>query len=155
MIIEDLHDSDKGGYQFLEHMADAEIEAFGSSLEQAFENAARALEDTMVDIGKIRPRLNYEIAVQGGDESELLYAWLESLIFKEDTENLLFSKFQCKISRESSKYELHARVAGERFDPNRHQQKTAVKAPTYHEMRIERGEKAGQTFVKIKFVLDL
>ncbi|MGI0036609.1 MAG: archease, partial [Nitrososphaera sp.] len=35
------------GYRFLDHMTDALIEAYGSTLEEAFENAGKALSDTM------------------------------------------------------------------------------------------------------------
>jgi hypothetical protein len=38
-----------GGYRFLDHMTDAVIEAYGTTLEEAFENAAKALCDTMID----------------------------------------------------------------------------------------------------------
>ena len=139
------------GFRFLEHMTDAEIEAYGMSLEQAFENAASALEDTMVDIKSIQPELSEEIIVEGEDKEALLYSWLEALIIKQDTENMLYSKFSCAISKTQKGYELRAKIFGEKFDPSKHEQKTAVKAPTYHEMKID--EKQQQ--VTLRFLLDL
>lgn len=140
------------GYRFLEHMTDAEIEAFGNNLEEAFENAGRALEDTMVDIASIGSKVTDEITVEGSDKEALLYSWLEALILKQDTDGMLYSKFSCSISRkDDGTYGLTATVRGERFDRAKHEQKTAIKAPTYYEMRVE--ETVGHA--SVRFVLDL
>ena len=40
------------GYQFLDHMTDAYIEAHGSTMEEAFEFAAEAVVDTMISVKK-------------------------------------------------------------------------------------------------------
>lgn len=158
------------GYRFLEHMTDAEIEAYGSTLEEAFENAAKALEDTMVDIATIEPLHEENIKVEGTDKYELLYEWLESLIVKQETEGMLYSRFECKIFSKTNQKEnqnnnnnnesslsnvnhfyLEARAAGEKFDPRKHEQKTAIKAPTYHDMTIYQQNSQ----VTLKFLLDL
>ncbi|HZW55055.1 MAG TPA: archease [Nitrososphaerales archaeon] len=140
------------GYKFLEHMTDAEIEAYGNDLNEAFENAGKALEDTMVDIRSIASDTTEEITTEGADKESLLYSWLEALILKQDTEGMLYSKFKCRISQRSDgSFELRATVGGERFDPARHEQKTAIKSPTYYAMKIE--ETAGH--FTLRFVLDL
>jgi SHS2 domain-containing protein len=141
------------GYRFLEHMTDAEIEAYGSTLDEAFEKAGEALEDTMVDIDTIRPEIEERIKVEGKDMQELLYEWLESLIVKQDIEGMLYSKFACKISKEKKGVTLEATVSGEKFDPERHESKTAIKAPTYHDMSIE--ENLDRRRVTLRFLLDL
>lgn len=139
------------GYRFLEHTTDAEIESYGKTMEEAFENAAKALEDTLVNIEKIKPQTEEEISVKGKDIEALLYSWLEALIIRVDETNMLFSKFKCKISRTEKGFLLEARVFGEKFDPKRHEEKTGVKAPTYHGMKIE--EKNRQ--ITLRFILDL
>ena len=139
------------GYRFLEHITDAEIEAYGSTLEKAFENAGKALEDTMVDIKTIRPKSEEHIKVEGKDMQELLYAWLESLIAKQDTDGMVYSKFDCKISRGKNVFTLEATVSGEKFDLKRHEEKTAIKAPTFHQMTINENSIP----IKIHFILDL
>jgi SHS2 domain-containing protein len=53
-----------GGYRFLDHMTDAIIEAYGSTLEEAFENAAKALCDTMIDLKTGRSDSNVSIFCQ-------------------------------------------------------------------------------------------
>lgn len=139
------------GYKFLEHITDAEIEAYGQNLEEAFENAARATEDTMVDIDTISPLEEKSFELRGNDLESLLYSWLEELISLQDTESLLFSKFVCKISEEKNAFRLDAKIFGEKFDRTKHEQKTAIKAPTYHRMKIIQEQK----LVTLRFVLDL
>lgn len=132
-------------------MTDAEIEAYGSTLEESFENAAKALEDTMVDIRTIRTQIKDQIKVDGLDKKELLYQWLEALIIKQDTEGMLYSKFDCKISEKENGFTLESTVSGEKFDPKIHEERTAIKAPTYHEMSIIEGPRR----VTLKFLIDL
>jgi SHS2 domain-containing protein len=139
------------GYRFLEHTTDAEIESYGKTMEEAFENAAKALEDTLVSIEKIKPQIEEEISVSGKDIEALLYSWLEALIIRVDETNMLFSKFKCKISKTEKGFFLEAKLFGEKFDPKRHEEKTGVKAPTYHGMKVE--EKNRQ--ITLRFILDL
>ncbi|MHB8567404.1 MAG: archease [Nitrososphaerales archaeon] len=139
------------GYRFLDHMTDAEIESYGRTFDEAFENAGRSLEDTMVDISTIKASIDGEIKVEAGDLGSLLYSWLEALINKQDIDNMLYSRFKCTISRNGDGFGLYANVSGEKFDPVRHEQKTAVKSPTYHGMKIM--EEPGK--VTMRFLLDL
>ena len=53
-------------------------------------------------------------------------------------ENRLFGKFEIIDMDEES---LAAVVRGERLDPARHQIFTEIKAVTFHEMQLERGQK--------------
>ena len=92
------HLSSGQGFRYLEHITDAEIEAYGRNLEEAFENAARETEDTMVANDSIRAIEEKKIELVSNDLESLLYSWLEALISLQDTESLLFSKFMCKIS---------------------------------------------------------
>ncbi len=146
-----IHLSSEEGFRYLEHITDAEIEAYGRNLEEAFVNAARATEDTMVAIDSIRATEERKIELEANDAESLLYSWLEELISLQDTESLLFSKFECKISKEQDVLKLAAQIFGEKFDPRRHEQKTAIKAPTYHRMKIIQEEK----LVTLRFILDL
>lgn len=133
-------------------MTDAEIEAYGRNLDEAFENSGRAVEDLMVDIDSIRPVESRKAELSGKDLGSLLYEWIESLISFQDSEGLVFSEFSCKISQtHSGDYSLKAKLSGEVFDPERHEQKTAIKAPTFHDMEIS--ENKGR--VTMKFLVDL
>jgi len=140
------------GFRFLDHMTDAEIEAYGLDIDEAFENAAKAVEDLMVDLSSIRPIETKELKIEAHDLGALLYDWIEALIALQDNEGLLFSRFECRIDKiNAEKYILIAKLFGEKFDPSRHEQKTAVKSPTFHDMIFTEKD----SLVTMRFLVDL
>ncbi len=131
----DLDKTEK--FVFLEHTADAFIAAYGSSLEEAFENAALAMFEVMTDTDKVNAQIKETVEVEAEDEYALLYSWLEALLVKFEVTGLLFSKFEVhKIKDDKEKFKLEATIWGEEFDSARHPQKVGVKAATYHQMEI-------------------
>jgi len=140
------------GFEFLEHTADIYIAAYGRNLAEAFENAARAMFETMTDIDAIKPEIQENVEVKGEDKKALLYTWLEELLIRFDISGRLYSKFDVKEIKETDcGYELRAIIYGEPFDPSRHVQKVGVKAITYHRMEIEETSKG----IILKFILDI
>ena len=149
-ILRELSDTFQG-FRFLEHMTDAEIEACGANIDEAFQNAGRAVEQLMVNLDSIDEVESRVIKVSGRDLESLLYDWIEALITIQDEDGLLFSSFVCKISKNSSGYFLLANALGEKFDPEKHEQKTAIKAPTFYDMKIS----VGVDKVIMRFLVDL
>jgi SHS2 domain-containing protein len=144
--------NDDKGYEFLEHTADAYIAAYGRDLAEAFENAAVAMFDVMTEVKTVNPRLQDSVTAEGEDEYSLLYSWLEALLIKSETDQMLYSKFKIlEIARTASGLRLEARIWGEKFDPKKHLQKVGVKAVTYHRMEILK--EPGR--VTLKFILDI
>ena len=140
------------GYEFLPHTADVYIAAYGCTLEEAFENAAKAMMEVMTDPNKVRAEKEVEINVEGHDLESLLYNWLEELLYIFETEGLIFSKFQVlSIKKLNGKYLLKAKAWGEKFNPEVHESRTLVKAATYNLMEIKKDEKK----CTLKFVLDI
>jgi len=141
-----------GKFEFLEHTADILIAAHGQSLEEAFENAALAMFEVMTDTTKVNPAEEDTVEVDAEDEYALLYSWLEALLVKFEVKGMLFSRF--KISSLEDKPEglkLKANVWGEKFNPEKHPQKVAVKAVTYHRMEIIKDIEK----VTLEFILDI
>jgi SHS2 domain-containing protein len=141
-----------GKFEFLEHTADILIAAHGQSLEEAFENAALAMFEVMTDTTKVNPAEEDTVEVDAEDEYALLYSWLEALLIKFEVKGMLYSKF--KISNLEDKPEglkLKANVWGEKFNPEKHPQKVAVKAVTYHRMEIIKDIEK----VTLEFILDI
>jgi len=139
------------GFRFLEHVADVYVEAYGSSLEEAFEHAATALFEVMTDTSKVKPEVVKRVKVTGFDEYSLLYNWLEELLYLYEVENILFSKFKVHITKVNEDFSLEGEAWGEQFDDKRHEKRTEVKAVTYSQMEILRKE--GK--VVVRFVLDI
>lgn len=142
----------KRNFEFLEHMADAYIAAYGRDLAEAFENAAAAMFEVMTDIEKVNPEDEDYVEVEAADEYALLYNWLEELLVKSEINEMLYSKFEVsEIVRTADGFRLKAKIWGEKFNPKKHPQKVGVKAVTYHQMEIIREpDKA-----TVKFILDI
>ncbi len=139
-------------FRFLEHTADAYIEAYGDTLEEAFENAAFATIEVMTDADKVEPKIEDDVEMEAHDEYALLYNWIEELLIRFETTENLYSRFKISSIEETpSGLRLKAKIWGEPFDPEKHPQKVGVKAITYHRMEIVK--KPGKTTVK--FILDI
>jgi len=143
----------KTGFEFLEHMADAYIAAYGRNLNEAFENAALAMFETMTSTSDVEHNVEEEVEVEGEDEQSLLYNWLEELLVRFEVENMLYSKFNVLeiLRKRGGGFKLKAKIYGEPFDPEKHKQKVGIKAVTYHRMEIEKKPDG----VVVKFILDL
>jgi SHS2 domain-containing protein len=139
-------------FRFLEHTADAYIEAYGDTLEEAFENAASAAMDVMTDVEEVEPRIEDSVETEAYDESALLYNWIEELLIRFETTERLYSRFEISSIEEiPDGLRLRARIWGESFDPEKHAQKVGVKAITYHRMEIVREPEK----VTVRFILDI
>ncbi len=142
----------KKGFRFLEHTADAYIEAYGDNLEESFENAAAAMTEVMTDLGKVDARHEESFVVNASDEYALLYSWLEELLLEFELKGKLYSRFDVSgIEETSGGFILHARAWGEDFDSEKHTSKVGVKSVTYHRMEIVKEPEA----VIVRFILDI
>ena len=144
------------GYQYLDHTADILVHAWAPSFSEAFEEAAKAMFDAMTVIAKIRPHTSKQLQVTGHDQSELLYNWLEELLYIFETQQYLFCDFSVSITppnekAEYSQWVLDAEVHGEEFDKVRHLSKVGIKAVTYSHLQI----KSSPTQTSLHFLLDI
>jgi SHS2 domain-containing protein len=141
-----------GKFEFLEHTADVYIRAHGKTMEEAYENAALAMFEVMTDTDKITQKQEETLEVEAEDQYALLYNWLEALLVKFETENMLYSKFQItKWEETDENFKFKAKIWGEKFDPKKHPQRVGVKAVTYHRMVIIRERDR----VVLEFILDI
>ena len=139
------------GFRYLDHVTDAIVEAYGSSLDEAFENSAKGLVNTMIDLEQITPDQEYEIVAKGYDVKSLLYDWLEKVMLGLLIDNIALSDFKVKISERNSNYYLKGIAKGETLDLKKHHYKVEIKAVTYHEMEIKQAE----NIITTRFLLDL
>lgn len=133
------------GFEILDITGDAGIRAFGSSLPELFANAALGMYSLMTDIGRVEEKQKLALKVTGHSLEGLLVAWLNDLIFRFDTYgfvgdmiviNGISPKEETMAGAE--KFSLTAHVAGETFDPSRHEGKLLIKAATYHDLKVEK-----------------
>jgi len=142
----------KKGFKFLEHTADAYVEAYGTNLEEAFENAALATIDVMTELEKVEPKIEEALEVEAPDEYALLYSWLEELLVKFELTGKLYSRFKVSsIEKTPVGWKLKAKAWGEPYNPEKHPSKVGIKSITYHQMEIVKKQKS----VTLRFILDI
>jgi SHS2 domain-containing protein len=122
-------------YEYFEHQADIGIRGKGRTLAEAFEQAALAMFEIMVETKDLQNGRSQLVEVEGNDLSELLIAWLSELLFLKDVEGKMFSRFEIKSI---DKNKLVDKVYGETIDPSRHKLKLEVKAATYTQLFVEK-----------------
>ena len=105
-------------YEFLKHTADVTFKPYGSDVNELFENAAEALESTMVFLDEVA--LGDTCTTQIGSDfyENLLYDWLAELLIPLEIERFAVKKWLVGIVGLS----LTADCLGERLEPNRHRQ---------------------------------
>jgi len=131
----------------IDHTADVGIIAYGSDLKEAFANSAYGMFSLIADLDEVSEKVSRSIDVRSTDREALLVDWLNELLYLFDVEHIIFKRFA--IASLSQK-RLQARVYGEKVDTSRHRLKTAVKAATYHMLKIEKNKE-----VKVRFILDI
>ena len=124
-------------FRFLEHTADAMFEAFGSSLNELFENAALAVEEIQVNTKTVQPTETRIITLKSDTIEMLLFDFLQEIIYLKDAEEILFSQFKVEI--EQNKHcSLIAKCSGEKINPQKHELNVDAKAVTMHQFEVKK-----------------
>jgi tRNA nucleotidyltransferase (CCA-adding enzyme) len=123
-----------GRWEHLSHEADVGVRGIGSSLAEALAQAARAMTGAVVDLDSVRPQLSVEIQCAGRDAEDLLYAWLNAVIYEMATRRMLFNRFDVQIENS----QLRAIAWGEPVSPNRHEPAVELKGATFTALRVRR-----------------
>jgi SHS2 domain-containing protein len=123
------------GFRLLEHTADMGIEAWAVSLEDVFVQTARGLRSLMIGDCPTGRDLQHKVRLEAGDNTELLVTWLNEIIYRFDTMNLVPDSFQ--IDRVGGGG-LQATIHGEVYDPGKHRIERQAKAATYHRLLLEK-----------------
>ncbi len=127
-------------FNFLANVATSDLafEAFGKDYNELFGNAALALESAQVDLASVKPNIVKKIKIKGGSLEDLLFSFLEELVFLKDSEQMLFSQVSCIVETDDANFILKAKLRGERINPQKHKLGVDVKAVTKHLFKIEK-----------------
>lgn len=112
--------------------SDVAFEATGKTPEELFVNAAKETMAVMTDVAKVEPKVSFPLELTKDSLVDLLFFFLDELIFLKDKHEMLFSRFDVKISGTK----LLATVFGEKIDPKKHELKVDVKAVTKHNFSV-------------------
>jgi len=127
-------------YEFVPHTGEAKFRAYGATLGEAFGNAALALASLMYDPDAIGRAETRKVRVGGRDLQRLLLRFLEEVLFLAETGAFLTAGFDSvEIEASAEGYSLAAGLRGA-FSAEGCDFHGEVKAVTYSEMKVERGE---------------
>lgn len=129
-------------HKFLEHTADVLFVAEAEALPELFKQCALAVEEVMVNPVKIQPKQKVEITGENKSIENLLFDFLDDLIYYKDAEQLVFSSFEIKIEEkeEGSLFQLKCTACGEKINPEAHEPKVDIKAITLHLFEVKKTE---------------
>jgi len=120
-------------YETFDHTADIGLRIRADNLDTLFGEAARGLFSLLVEnIGDVQPTRQETIRLEGTATDYLLFDWLSELLFRFETEHLLFAEFTVSVTEEG----LSAVIRGEPVDPSRHRLLHEIKAITYHQLEV-------------------
>lgn len=122
-------------FRTIEHTADIGIEVEADTLAGLFAEAALGMLSLIVDPTTVSRVEQRSISLAAGDIGELMFRWLNELLYLVYAEELVFAAVRVgRVGPDA----LEAEVEGERLDPARHQVGEEIKAATYHQLTVER-----------------
>jgi SHS2 domain-containing protein len=116
--------------------ADLLVEGRGKTLGEAVANVALGMLNTITPLTGIVERETYRAEAEGTDLQSLILNILDEILFLNDSEGLTAKNLTVEIDEE--KLRASATGRGERFSAATHETGIAVKAVTYHMMKIEK-----------------
>ena len=135
------------GYRLTPHTADVGLTAWGDTLAEAFEHAARALVAVTYDPRTIRLRETRDVAVEADRPDRLLVRFLNEIVYLVDAEGFVPLRARVELGDGTLKAELRGRVADDTRPARRGPH---VKAVTYHGLDVDPGPP-----VRVRVVVDI
>jgi len=119
-------------WEHFEHGADIGIRGIGSTLEQAFEQAAVAMTTVITNLDLVSASKVVCIHCEAPDTELLFVSWINELIYEMSAHHLLFNRYEAIIHDGK----LSASAFGEAIDPEKHQPAVEIKGATFTELRV-------------------
>lgn len=127
-------------YTFLDHTADVLFEANGKTLDEMFQNAALALQESQFELKTISSKKKKTIKMGDKNAEMLLFHFLQELIFLKDAER--FAANGCKVNIKEmgagKGFSLTAACTGDTLDLSRQKTKVDAKAITLHQFSVKK-----------------
>ncbi|XP_055696807.1 protein archease-like isoform X1 [Phlebotomus papatasi] len=140
-------------YEYLDHTADVQLHAWGSSLKEAFEQCGIAMNGYMTDLETVNVDKCFKIEAQGDDLEGLLFRFLDELLFLFCAEPFLIAR-KVEITKfDLDTFSVECLCYGEPFDLQRHPQGTEVKAITYSAMQIN--QDSVKNYYEVFVIIDI
>src|SRR5215470_4064596 len=81
------------GWAHFRHDADIGVRGIGDTPARAFEQAALALTAVVTDPSEVAPKTAIAVRLEAPDDEQLLYDWLNAVVYEMATRRMLFGRF--------------------------------------------------------------
>jgi len=125
-------------YDLIDHTADVGIKAYGKTLSEAFENAAKGMFDIITDNSEVESTGQYNIELKASDLEQLLVDFLSELLYLHSVNNIVFGFF--KLDIDEANKSLKGTFYGEKFNLSKHKVGAEIKAVTYHMLEVKKNK---------------
>lgn len=126
-------------YTVLDHTADTGVEAAGDTLAQLTAHLATGMFELMARIEPCPPDQVVEMEVSAGSDEDLVFEALSELLYRSETEDLLFCGFDVEGHDVGPDEEHNLRITARGIlSTDVEMAGPPIKAVTYHEMRVIR-----------------
>ena len=118
-----------------DHTADVGLAATADTLGELFEALGEALAAQICPLEQVRAAEVRPVRVEAEDVEALAVDFLGRILLAEQVDRFVVRSVKVDEATERS---VSARLAGEPWDPGRHEFATEVKAVTYHQLKVAR-----------------
>ncbi|MFA6888697.1 MAG: archease [Candidatus Woesearchaeota archaeon] len=123
-------------YEYLSHTSEEKFAAYGKTVEEAFCNAALAVENIIVQTDKVKPIIKKKIIIETKHLKGLLFDFLQELLILFDSEHFIIHKItDMHIQQKERDYVLECNAHGD--NAKQYSMLSGVKSVTYNEMEIK------------------
>lgn len=121
----------RAGFDFIEHTADIKMRTYGPRIEHVFVEAVHAFCAYVTKGKRIQKDKRKEFTLEGADKQDMLYAFLDELVYLLDAEDFIVADAAVIIKD----HHLKAVVYGD--TASKYKELSHVKAATYAEMYVK------------------
>jgi len=123
-------------FEIFEHTADVGLRIRGTDLKSLFRNAGEGLFSVITDAEAVAAAAEKStVRILAKSTEDLLLKWLRELLYRFDARGTVMKGIK---RMDISETQLETEIETGQFDPEIHEQKTEVKAVTYHGFKLEK-----------------
>lgn len=128
-------------FEIIDHTADIGIKVYGKTLKELFINSAFGMFSLLADLDEIKKEIKNKITVHGVDNESLLVNWLNELVYRLSSKQMIYSGFDIKEMKNGKKYLLSAEICGQKINPGKQILPFEIKSATYSALKIKKIKK--------------
>jgi SHS2 domain-containing protein len=124
-------------FETIDISGDVGIRAYGNDCAEAWTTAAVGMYSLITELGEIKEEKDIDVDIESDSPEGLLVNFLNELIFHFDAHNFIGKRVDVS---QFSEWSIKAKIHGEEFDTDSHEQGLLLKAATYHNIKFEKTE---------------